>query len=208
MIGSLCKLTVRMQVPCIKMHGAGNQILLVDQREKNLPPPGSEKLRKLGNEKTGPGFDQMLWLSPTNEALSVACYRIFNAAGSVTVSMSVPKFAADRNSIRVGDKDLAVSIVALGNPHCVILVDDVGIAPVNDLGPQIEHHERFPERTNVGFMQVIDRQKIALRVHERGAGETAACGTGACAAVVSGQHLGLLDEAVCVHLPGGQVMVS
>jgi len=87
-------------------------------------------------------------------------------------------------------------------------VDDVNSAPVGVLGPAIEHHERFPELANVGFGNIKDRQKIDLRVHERGVGETAACGTGACAAVVSGQRLGLLDEAVRVHLPGGQVVVS
>jgi len=96
----------------------------------------------------------------------------------------------------------------MGNPHAVLRVADVSTAAVSETGPLIEHHERFPQRTNVGFMQVSDRQNIRLRVHERGVGETAACGTGACAAVVSGQRLGLLDEAVSVQLPGGQVMVS
>ena len=115
---------------------------------------------------------------------------------------------AGNNPIRVGDKNIEVSVVSLGNPHCVLLVDDVDVAPVDELGPQIEHHERFPQGTNVGFMHINDRQNISLRVHERGVGETAACGTGACAAVASGQCLGLLDEAVRVHLPGGQVVVS
>jgi diaminopimelate epimerase len=79
---------------------------------------------------------------------------------------------------------------------------------IREFGPLIEHHDRFPERTNVGFMQIVDRQNIKLRVHERGVGETAACGTGACAAVVSGQRLGRLDDEVLVQLPGGQVVVS
>ena len=78
----------------------------------------------------------------------------------------------------------------MGNPHCVLTVDDVAAARVAELGAAIEHHERFPELTNVGFMRIVDRQNIELRVHERGVGETAACGTGACAAVVSGQRVG------------------
>ena len=96
----------------------------------------------------------------------------------------------------------------MGNPHCVLPVASVETAPVQDLGPRIEHHERFPEQTNVGFMSITDRANIELRVHERGVGETQACGTGACAAVVSGQQLGLLDAEVNVRLPGGQVVVS
>jgi diaminopimelate epimerase len=79
---------------------------------------------------------------------------------------------------------------------------------VEEFGPKIEHHARYPERSNVGFMTVLDRTNIDLRVHERGVGETLACGTGACAAVVSGQQMGLLDERVNVRLPGGQVVVS
>ena len=96
----------------------------------------------------------------------------------------------------------------MGNPHCVLQVSDVATAPIADLGPKIEHHERFPAKANVGFMQIRDRGNIDLRVHERGVGETLACGTGACAAVVAGQKLGLLDAEVNVQLPGGQVVVS
>jgi diaminopimelate epimerase len=87
-------------------------------------------------------------------------------------------------------------------------VDDVDAAPVNELGPILERHARFPQGANVGFARIRDRGNIDLRVFERGVGETAACGTGACAAVVTGQALGLLDEAVDVRLPGGQVVVS
>ena len=96
----------------------------------------------------------------------------------------------------------------MGNPHCVLRVGDVETAPVNTLGPVLETHPRFPERTNVGFMRIRDRSSIDLRVHERGVGETLACGTGACAAVVTGQRLGLLDTDVQVSVPGGQLMVS
>jgi diaminopimelate epimerase len=96
----------------------------------------------------------------------------------------------------------------MGNPHCVLHVDDVDAAPVNELGPILERHARFPRGANVGFARIRDRGNIDLRVFERGVGETEACGTGACAAVVTGQALGLLDEAVDVRLPGGQVVVS
>jgi diaminopimelate epimerase len=96
----------------------------------------------------------------------------------------------------------------MGNPHCVIDVDDVRTAAVAELGPVVERHRRFPGRVNVGFRQVVSRNLIDLRVFERGTGETPACGTGACAAVVTGRRAGRLDDTVTVNLPGGQLMVS
>ena len=101
-----------------------------------------------------------------------------------------------------------VAIVSMGNPHAVQLVDDVDSAPVLLQGPWIEHHPAFPNRVNAGFMQVLDRSHIRLRVYERGAGETLACGTGACAAVVAGIRLGLLDERVDVQMRGGTLTIS
>jgi len=101
-----------------------------------------------------------------------------------------------------------IGAVSMGNPHAVLLVVDVGAAPVARLGPGIEHHPRFPQRVNVGFMQVLAPDHIRLRVHERGAGETLACGTGACAAVVSGRLRGLLGPRVRVTLPGGDLMIE
>jgi diaminopimelate epimerase len=101
-----------------------------------------------------------------------------------------------------------VSVVSMGNPHAVQLVDDVDAAPVLQLGPLIEHHPFFPNRVNAGFMQVQSRQHIRLRVFERGAGETLACGTGACAAAVAGIRLGLLDATVDVHTHGGVLTIS
>jgi diaminopimelate epimerase len=115
---------------------------------------------------------------------------------------------APQYSLDVDGRELDISVVSMGNPHCVLQVADVASAPVAEIGPEIEHHERFPARTNVGFMKISDRANIELRVHERGVGETLACGTGACAAVVAGQKLGLLDDEVNVRLPGGQVVVS
>ena len=96
----------------------------------------------------------------------------------------------------------------MGNPHAVLLVDDVDTAPVAAWGPLIEHHARFPARVNAGFLQIVDRAQVRLRVYERGAGETLACGTGACAAVVSGIRLGLLDGLVDVHTRGGRLSIA
>ena len=101
-----------------------------------------------------------------------------------------------------------VAVVSMGNPHAVQVVDDVDTAPVLTQGPLIEHHACFPRRVNAGFMQVVDRGHIRLRVFERGAGETLACGTGACAAVVAGIRLGLLDETVDVQTHGGLLTIS
>jgi diaminopimelate epimerase len=95
----------------------------------------------------------------------------------------------------------------MGNPHAVVSVSDVDLAPVNHLGPLLERHERFPNRANIGFMQVVARNRIRLRVFERGVGETAACGTGACAAVVIGRLWSLLDPQVTVELPGGDLQI-
>ncbi len=139
--------------------------------------------------------------------------------GLVTVSMGAPvfdparvPFAAQREqdsySLEVEGVVYDAAVVSMGNPHCVLQVDDVSAAPVERLGPLLENHPRFPEKANVGFMCVTGRDSLDLRVFERGVGETAACGTGACAAVVTAQRRGLLDADVSVRLPGGQVMVS
>jgi diaminopimelate epimerase len=106
------------------------------------------------------------------------------------------------------DKTVLVSVVSMGNPHAVQVVDDVETAPVLQTGPQIEHHPRFPKRVNAGFLQVQDRRHVKLRVFERGAGETLACGTGACAAVVAGIRRGLLDSPVQVEARGGRLTIS
>ena len=101
-----------------------------------------------------------------------------------------------------------VSVLSMGNPHAVLLVDDVDTAPVLVQGPLVEQHERFPRRVNAGFLQVVNRTQVRLRVYERGAGETLACGTGACAAVVAGIRLGLLDARVDVHTHGGVLTIE
>jgi diaminopimelate epimerase len=109
---------------------------------------------------------------------------------------------------RGAEKTVLVSVVSMGNPHAVQVVDDVDTAAVAETGPQIEHHPRFPRRVNAGYMQVVDRQHIRLRVFERGAGETLACGTGSCAAVVAGIRRGLLDSPVRVTAPGGELSIA
>ncbi|OMH39580.1 diaminopimelate epimerase [Motiliproteus sp. MSK22-1] len=111
-------------------------------------------------------------------------------------------------SLAIGTELLEISAISMGNPHGVIVVEDVDSAPVETLGPLLESHERFPAKANIGFMQIIDRQHIRLRVYERGAGETLACGTGACAAVVAGQIRGMLDANVEVELPGGKLDIE
>ncbi|MBE4245522.1 diaminopimelate epimerase [Vibrio parahaemolyticus] len=139
--------------------------------------------------------------------------------GEVTVNMGVPEFEPNKIPfkakqkektyiMRVGDKTLFCGAVSMGNPHVVTVVDDVDTADVDTLGPLLESHERFPERVNAGFMQVVSRDHIRLRVYERGAGETQACGSGACGAVAVGILQGLLDESVKVSLPGGELHIS
>ncbi len=115
---------------------------------------------------------------------------------------------ACRYPLSVNGEALTIGAVSMGNPHAVLRVDDVDTAEVQRLGPLIENHPRFPNRVNVGFMEVVSPGEIRLRVFERGAGETLACGTGACAAVVSGRLQGLLDEEVKVRLPGGNLMIK
>ncbi|ABU69337.1 MULTISPECIES: diaminopimelate epimerase [Vibrio] len=139
--------------------------------------------------------------------------------GEVTVNMGVPEFEPNKIPfkakqkektyiMRAGDKTLFCGAVSMGNPHVVTVVDDVDTAEVETLGPLLESHERFPERVNAGFMQVVNRNHIRLRVYERGAGETQACGSGACGAVAVGILQGLLDENVKVSLPGGDLRIS
>lgn len=138
--------------------------------------------------------------------------------GMVTVNMGRPNFdpgavpiKANKQEniylIRAEDHTVMAGAVSMGNPHCVMEVDNIDTAPVESLGPLLETHERFPEGVNVGFMQIMNRKHIRLRVFERGVGETLACGSGACAAAVIGQLQGKLDENVRVDLPGGSLKI-
>jgi diaminopimelate epimerase len=139
--------------------------------------------------------------------------------GTVSVDMGVPRFAAAdvpfiggsggvTDIFDVDGERVEASVLSMGNPHAVQAVDDVDAAPVTTQGPRIEHHPRFPQRVNAGYMQVVDRATIRLRVWERGAGETLACGTGACAAVVAGVRRGLLDGNASVQVRGGVLTVA
>jgi diaminopimelate epimerase len=139
--------------------------------------------------------------------------------GNITVDMGVPVFTPERipfispseelvQPLMVGDDEILITAVSMGNPHAVQVVVDVDAAPVAQQGPLIENHPRFPQRVNAGFMQVVDRHNIRLRVFERGAGETLACGTGACAAVVAGIARGLLDSPVRVATRGGELNIA
>ncbi|WP_367429365.1 diaminopimelate epimerase [Snodgrassella alvi] len=148
-----------------------------------------------------------------------------NDDGLVTVDMGVPLLAPEQipfaaideddarsisHQLVIGNETVSVTCINMGNPHAVIVVEDIEQAPVHRLGAAIENHKQFPQRVNVGFMQIVAPRRIRLRVFERGVGETQACGTGACAAVVAGISLGLLgdDEPVEVNLPGGQLLIS
>ena len=139
--------------------------------------------------------------------------------GAVSCDMGPPSFEpaeipfrakerATRYELSADGESVSLGVVSMGNPHGVLMVDDVDTAPVERLGPVLERHADFPERANIGFMQLTARDEIRLRVYERGVGETRACGTGACAAVVIGRVNGDLDERVSVHLTGGTLEVS
>lgn len=222
----LCKLQAatlnvhqeNVQLAYLKMQGAGNRIVVVDSRAHAASPPDSAALKRLGNDKTGPGFDQLMWLlEPRDHSCEVA-YRVFNSDGSeveqcgngvrcvaamlaresaeqtdfrlespaglvlakvsspqrITVSMGAPVFEpadipfvaesrADRYPLDVDGEEFDVAVVSMGNPHCILQVADVQNADVARLGPLIEHHERFPQRTNVGFMAITGRDSIDLR---------------------------------------------
>lgn len=154
----------------------------------------------------------------TETAAGVLILKV-TARGEVCVDMGAPvlepsripftsEVQASEYALEVNNQTLYCGAVSMGNPHAVLLVDSTATAPVDQLGPLIESHPRFPNRVNVGFMQKLNEHEIKLRVFERGTGETLACGTGACAAVVSGIQRGLLASPVRVSLPGGDLHIS
>lgn len=139
--------------------------------------------------------------------------------GQISVDMGPPRltpqeipFTAPAQALSydvdVDGQNVELAAVSMGNPHAVLRVDDINGAPVHELGPKIEHHPRFPARVNVGFLHVIDRQRAQLRVWERGAGETQACGTGACAAAVAAISQGWMDSPLLIDLPGGRLSIE
>lgn len=243
-----------------KMHGLGNDFMVVDAVTQNVYF-SPELIRRLSDRHRGVGFDQLLVVEPPYDPELDFHYRIFNADGSevaqcgngarcfarfvrikgltnkrdirvstqtgrmtltvtedetVQVNMGEPVFEPQQVPFRAAkpektyilraeERTVFCGVVSMGNPHCVLQVEDVLTAEVELLGPILESHERFPERVNVGFMQIISPESVKLRVYERGAGETQACGSGACAAVAIGIQQGLLAEEVQVELPGGSL---
>ncbi len=252
-----------MRLKFTKMHGAGNDFVVIDAIHAPMALDGAA-IRRLSDRHLGIGFDQLLVVEPARSRDTDFYYRIFNADGSevsqcgngarcfvryvhdkglsakpairvetrsgiieprlerdgrVTVNMGVPifepsriPFLAERRALTyalvVGGRKLEISALSMGNPHAVQVVADVDAAAVASEGPLIERHPRFPERVNAGYMQIVDRSHIKLRVFERGAGETLSCGTGACAAVVAGIERGLLDSPVRVDTRGGLLEIA
>lgn len=252
-----------MKLAFTKMHGAGNDFVVIDgvTQAVNL---NTNQLRRLADRHRGIGCDQILMVTPPDSPDADFRYHVFNADGSragqcgngarcvgrflrekrltrqreillqtnddslalsltedgrVFAGLGAPRFAPaevpfqadetqDQYTLDVQGQSLSIGALSMGNPHAILMVDDCNAAPVSTLGPLLEAHTRFPERVNVGFMQVQSRSEVKLRVFERGVGETDACGSGACAAAVHGMKLGLLDEEVLVSLPGGKLSVS
>ncbi|WP_020558318.1 diaminopimelate epimerase [Thiofilum flexile] len=166
-------------------------------------------------------YDQGLTSSTTIPVMTAKgrIVLILQPDGMVTVDMGKPiltpaqiPFIFDSYqavyNLSFNEHTVAISAISMGNPHAVLVVDNVDTAPVQEWGEVIERHPQFPRRVNVGFMQVLNPEQIRLRVFERGVGETLACGTGACAAVVAGQLRGLLAERVGVELPGGRLQIE
>jgi diaminopimelate epimerase len=155
---------------------------------------------------------------PVSTASGILQLNIMND-GRVQVDMGEPDFTpaslpfnADsqraKYQLAVGGQTITVGVASMGNPHAVMLVDDIDTAPVTTLGPALQSHPDFPNRVNAGFLQIVDDRHVRLRVYERGAGETLACGTGACAAVALGHQWGMLADSVTVELTGGQLQID
>lgn len=240
-----------MRLGFTKMHGAGNDFVVLDFTRQPFDLDSSQ-LRRIADRHFGVGCDQVLVVERPREPQADFRYRIFNADGGeveqcgngarcfvkfvhargltdkkrlrvetlggmieprlepdgeVSVDMGKPSRPVIER-LNVNGRAIEVSIVSIGNPHAVQVVPDVASAPVTAQGPSIETHPRFPDRVNAGYMQVLDRHDIALRVWERGAGETLACGTGACAAVVAGISRNLLDSPVTVQTRGGTLTIA
>ncbi|MEO7252404.1 MAG: diaminopimelate epimerase [Arenimonas sp.] len=246
-----------------KMHGAGNDFVLLDLRAGQIAPD-ADLARAMGDRHTGIGFDQLLSIENSARSDCLARYRIWNSDGSLAQqcgngarcvaawllrdgAAEPPRFRLDspagvidvecladgRLALDMGRPEfrpvqipfisnaelpayeltrdgvaLRFGAVSMGNPHAVILVEDVASAAVSTLGPWLQRHASFPEGVNVGFAQILSRGEINLRVYERGAGETLACGSGACAAVAVLVRQGRVDRHVEVHLPGGTLAIN
>jgi len=253
-----------MKIEFTKMHGLGNDFVVLDCTERKIDL-SAEQAARIADRHFGVGCDQILIVEKSLRDDIDFKYRILNADGSevgqcgngarcfvryvldkglstknpirvetitgdmtlladqdsnlVTVNMGIPKFepsqiplvATERQNqyqLDLDGQSIIFSALSIGNPHAVLLVDDVTTAPVLELGAALEPHALFPEKANIGFMQIINRDEIKLRVFERGVGETIACGSGACAAVVAGIQLGHLNNQATAHLTGGDLSIS
>ena len=251
-----------MKLRFTKMHGIGNDFVIVDCRTQPFAL-SSAQIARVGDRHFGVGFDQLLTIESTQDSTSAFRYGIYNTDGSramqcgngvrcvavwlqragalgagmtrlqspsgvvavelldggdVRVDMGVPRFAptdvpldlpaADPYRLRVSDADVEFGAVSMGNPHAVIEVDDVATAPLETLGAALSTNMHFPQDCNVGFAQIVSRTHLRLRVWERGAGATLACGSGACAAVAILRRRGKLDASVDVQLPGGTLGIE
>ena len=241
-----------MRLPFIKMHGLGNDFVILDGREIDLPSLDTAQIRALADRHRGIGFDQLIVLGPSDEA--DLAMRIHNADGgeveacgnatrAVAVLHGQPAsiataggtlrvrpgenmaeaamgrarfdwqdiplaYAMDTREMPLGwDRLERPSAVNVGNPHIVFFVDDARAVPLETLGPEIETDPLFPERINVNVAQILSRKAIRLRVWDRGAGLTLACGTGACATATVAYRQGLVDAEVEVTLPGGTLTI-
>lgn len=246
-----------------KMHGLGNDFVVLDRLSQNVRLNKS-LVKRLADRRFGIGFDQLLVVDHPHDPEVDFRYEIYNSDGSevaqcgngarcfaryvtdrrltgrnpilvetnagrleleitqdqqVRVNMGVPDLEPQRVPFRAAhraatyilkldNQRVELSVVALGNPHAVIVVDGCAQAPVVELGRKIGAHRDFPEGVNVGFMQVLDEGSFELRVFERGAGETLACGSGACAALVAGNIRGLLSEKANAHMRGGLLQLE
>jgi len=226
-----------MRLTFTKMQGAGNDFVVLDgtRAPVELTP---DWIRRLADRRFGVGADQILVVERSERPDVDFRYRIFNGGsgdevelraqddGRVTVDMGAPVFELERVPfeprglvareehgfplwpLEIDGARIEVAVLSMGNPHAVQRVADVAGAPVASQGPRIESDPHFPRRVNAGFMEIVDRGRIRLRVFERGTGETLACGTGACAAVVSGIRRGLLDARVDVETRGGLLTIE
>lgn len=247
-----------------KMHGAGNDFVVLDLRD-GRPPPTARLGRALADRHTGVGCDQILTIEVPRSKDAVAAYRVWNADGGnaaqcgngarcvaawllrdgaagsprfqldspsgthaverladgrFQVVMGVPRFepaalpmsgfdhAQDAYSLTVDGGAVAFGAASMGNPHVLVEVDDIALAPVGVLGPALQAHPAFPDSVNVGFARVQSRDRVQLRVFERGAGETLACGSGACAAAAILIRRGRIDRQATMVLPGGELQLD
>ncbi len=247
-----------MQINFTKMHGLGNDFMVVDNTKQNLVF-SAEQVRRLADRHFGVGFDQLLVVERSHTPQVDFRYVIFNADGSeveqcgngarcfarfvqdkgltnsnpvvvetrsgiislmvnddqsVRVDMGIPMFNPEQVPLLLAPSEqyeiegYTLGVLSMGNPHCVLLVDELDSMEIEPIAQRIQQSELLPNQANIGFMQVLNSSEVKLRVYERGAGETLACGSGACAAVVFGVNQGLLDSHVTTHLRGGDARIE